>query len=107
MTQEEFLKEFEKNLSINFEIVKQKNADYSDQSDAYKNFKACESLGIPLEIGIIVRMTDKLVRATNLLNRKASVKDESIADTLTDLSNYAMILKIYIENKKDHHVTLR
>ena len=47
-------------------------------------------------------MSDKLSRIANLLKSEAknSVKDESIEDTLIDLANYSIILKILIEDKK-------
>lgn len=81
-------------------IVKAKNADYSIDSDAFLNFRACEAFGIQTEIGIIVRMIDKLTRTTNLLKKDPTVRDEAITDTLADLSNYAMILKVFIENER-------
>lgn len=100
MNRKDFLKKLEEGFKNNLEIAKLKNSDYSIDSDAFLNFRACEALNIPAEIGLLVRMTDKLTRISNLLNKKASVKDETIADTLSDLANYAMILKVYIENKK-------
>ena len=45
-------------------------------------------------------MTDKLQRISNLLEKEAEVKDESILDTLQDLSNYSLILRVYIESRK-------
>lgn len=100
MNSKDFLKKIEENFKNNLEIIKLKNSDYSIESDAFLNFRTCETFNIPAEIGILVRMTDKLTRISNLLNKKESVKDETIADTLSDLSNYAIILKVYIENKK-------
>lgn len=77
-----------------------KNSDYSAPEDPFLNFRAGESYGITAEMGIIVRMSDKLMRASNLLTREAKVVDESILDTLSDLANYAMILRMLIESKK-------
>ncbi len=99
MNRKNFLKKLKDGFQNNLKIAKLKNSDYSIDSDAFLNFRACETLGISAEIGLIVRMTDKLTRISNLLHKKAAVKDETIADTLSDLANYAMILKIYIENK--------
>lgn len=56
--------------------------------------------GIPAAQGLIVRMSDKMTRISNLLKREAQVKDESIQDTLADLCNYAAILSAYIEDQK-------
>jgi hypothetical protein len=49
-------------------------------------------------------MADKMSRISTLIDQDAKVKDESIMDTLQDLANYSVILKIYLEyankNKK-------
>ena len=82
------------------EIAKNKNADYSKDGDAFANFKACQMLGIDPKIGFLVRMTDKLMRVSNLITKEAQVKDESIYDTLRDLANYSILLKLYIEYEK-------
>lgn len=84
------------------EITVAKNADYSGETIAFANFDAVEKLWIcPAEVGLLVRMTDKLCRISNLITSKkeGAVKDESINDTLSDLSNYARILNIYILTK--------
>lgn len=100
MTQEDFLINFKKTLDDNFVIVRKKNADYATNEDAFLNFKACEAFGISIETALIVRMCDKMSRISNLVNKEAEVKDESVLDTLQDLSNYATILKIYLEHEK-------
>ncbi|MCP6727314.1 MAG: DUF1599 domain-containing protein [Patescibacteria group bacterium] len=100
MIQQEFLKHFKKTLDDNFAIVEKKNADYSTDNEAFLNFKACEAFNIPVETGLIVRMCDKMSRISNLMNKEAAVKDESVLDTLQDLANYATILKVYLEHEK-------
>lgn len=83
------------------DIIKKKNSDYSTIVDSYSNFRRCEQLGIcSVETGILVRMTDKLARICNLVNKDPDVVGESIKDTLQDLSNYSMILASYIEDKQ-------
>lgn len=94
---------FQMSLAATFDqclaISRKKNADYADVGDPFKNFRACEALGVTLEKGIIVRMSDKLVRAANLLERPAQVLDESLEDTLRDLINYSAILIAYLQKK--------
>jgi len=100
MDRKQFIKRLEQLYNSNLEISRKKNADYSTGSDPFKNFRACEFLGITsVEKGILVRMTDKMTRISNLLEKEAQVKDESILDSLQDLSNYAMILRVYMEQK--------
>lgn len=82
------------------DILKRKNADYSGKEDTYANFQYCEKLGLcTTEVGIMVRISDKMTRISNLLKQDAQVKEESIKDTLLDMANYAMILASYIEDK--------
>lgn len=98
MNQKDFLKALEKSYAENIEISRKKNSDYATDSNAFLNFEACSMLGIDPKVGFLVRMSDKLVRISNLINKDAQVKDESISDTLSDLANYSMIFKLYIEN---------
>lgn len=99
--QKQFLKRLQELYNNNIEISRKKNSDYAGPSDPFANFRACEMIGIPAEQGIIVRLTDKLMRVSNLLKRPTEVSDESILDTLSDLANYAMILRVYLENKNN------
>lgn len=100
-THAKFLSRLEELYKNNVEISRAKNADYAGPDDPFLNFRVCEALGIPAEVGLVVRMSDKLARISNLIKpgRIAQVKDESSLDTLADLANYAMILHMYLENK--------
>jgi len=101
MNQKEFIQEFKKMTEEMVTLVEKKNTDYSYGQDAYRNFKLCEQLGIcPTEKGILVRMSDKMTRIANLLEKDAEVKSESIQDTLRDLSNYSLILAIYLKQRQ-------
>lgn len=99
MNQAEFLKRLRELHLACVDISAKKNADYANDNDPFQNFRACEALGIDGNEGILVRMSDKMMRAANLLKREAQVQDESILDTLMDLSNYALILAIKIESE--------
>ena len=75
-------------------IIKKKNSDYSSKEDALENLDICG------EIGIIARMSDKVMRAKHIIERgKGKVKEENLKDTLMDLSNYANLLIVYREVK--------
>lgn len=101
MNQEQYLKAMEMGFKKNLEITRAKNTDYAYGADAFANFRASEMIGLSVEEGILVRMTDKLMRVSNLIKRSPEVKDESISDTLSDLANYAMIMKVYIEHQNE------
>lgn len=84
------------------EILKKKNADYAGDADPYKNFRFSSLIGVGVEEAILVRVTDKIARISNILHKDAQVKDETITDTLVDAINYLAILKAYLENNSQH-----
>ncbi len=104
ITPEQYLKRFKEITEEMIETSKRKNSDYTaDSGDAFANFKLIEEMGIcSTEAGFLTRMTDKMARLAGLAKgRDVEVKDEKYADTLTDLANYCILLRIYLENKGD------
>jgi hypothetical protein len=104
-TQVDFLRELEALHMKCVAISKAKNADYATAGDPFLNFKAATGLGIDPADGILVRMSDKMSRVANLIRKarvgqSAAVVDESVTDTLLDLSNYAIILAMYLKHSK-------
>lgn len=96
------VKQFMRVQKQGLELFKKKNTDYGD---AFANYGP---------VGIIVRMGDKISRASNIDKTGITiVDDESLKDTLIDLHNYsAMALMLMeegegegedktIDNKKD------
>lgn len=87
------------------DIMHAKNDDYADadnSKDPFANFRLCERMGIcSTERGILTRMSDKMQRLVNILDRPMKVMDEAIDDTLQDLANYAIILKVYREMRDE------
>lgn len=66
-----------------------KNADYGDSFN-----KSIKKYG---PIAGLVRISDKFNRLENLLmGNDAKVKDERVEDTLLDLANYCIMLKMAI-----------
>jgi hypothetical protein len=102
LDKEEFVKHIKKLYDESINILKTKNEDYSgSKTDPFINFKYVEKLGIcSVEKGILTRVTDKLARINNLLEKKESVKDEKITDTISDMINYLGILHAWMSNKK-------
>lgn len=101
-TSAEMLKRFEEITIEMLEVAKKKNNDYSGDVRAFKNFEVIEFLTnwyTTTEQGFLTRITDKASRIATLLNRDAQVADERVIDTLTDLSNYAVLMRIYLETK--------
>lgn len=72
------------------ELFKRKNKDYGD---AFANYGT---------IGVLVRLSDKISRATSITkNGVLLVNDESLRDTLIDLHNYAAMAVLLIDEKNE------
>lgn len=70
-----------------------KNADYGNSFES-----SLEEYGL---IAALIRMEDKMRRLRTLIKSEAKVKDESISDTLRDLSNYALMASVWFDHKDD------
>lgn len=75
-------------------IFEKKNADYGNSFE-----ESLEKHGV---IAAIVRMEDKMGRLNSLSKKGAEqkVSDESLVDTLKDLSNYALMTAVWLEEEK-------
>lgn len=73
------------------DIFEKKNADYGNSFE-----ESLEKHGL---IAAVVRMEDKMLRLSTLSKNESEqlVKDESIIDTLKDLSNYALMTAVWLE----------
>lgn len=49
------------------------------------------------ELGVIVRLYDKLARAANLLQSGQTPENESLRDTADDIIGYGLVLKMTLE----------
>lgn len=67
------------------EIFARKNHDYGDSFAKYG------------PIGVLVRIGDKIERAVTLEKRGINLVDESVRDTLVDLSNYALMAAMLLD----------
>ena len=68
-----------------------KNADYGNSFES-----SLEEYGL---IAALIRMEDKMGRLRTLIKSEAKVKDESISDTLRDLSNYSLMASVWFDHK--------
>lgn len=100
MTTQEFISQLEENYRKGIEIIKSKNHDYASDIDPWKNFRFAELVGVSPEKAILVRVSDKLARISNLQERGvAKVVDEKIEDTIIDAINYLNILLVKLQDK--------
>jgi Nucleotide modification associated domain 1 len=75
-------------------MLLQKNRDYG--SSVFKPPMTCPDL--PPETAVMVRVSDKFARLSNLQKQDPSVKSESIRDTITDIAGYMILLKVMKSN---------
>lgn len=79
------------------ETYEKKNHDYGDSFG-----RSLDKRGL---MAALVRMEDKMNRLDSLAEKEAQVK-ESLADTLTDLANYAIMTRMWLEGRtgeETHH----
>jgi len=79
------------------ETVERKNHDYATGEDPYANFRMASLVGVDPRRAVLVRMSDKLARIANCLDKPCAVTDESVVDTLKDLAAYAGILAVWLQ----------
>lgn len=82
------------------ELHAKKDHDYAGDKHL-SNFEECEKFNIPAWKGVLVRLSDKWSRVKSLVKKGGNkVKDESLIDTLMDISVYALITIILLEEAK-------
>lgn len=73
------------------DTIESKGADYANE-DKLSNFKLVGLIcGLPTRIVILVLIAIKVVRLGNLMASGKKPNNESISDSLLDLSNYAFL----------------
>jgi len=95
----EYIKLFRAEVDRLAALTDSKNANYANDADALANFRLIEVLSggrLTTADGLFTRITDKIQRALNL-HLGAANNHESMADNLSDLAVYALILKIHFD----------
>ena len=82
-----------------------KSADYGLSRDPFANIRASEEFGIPAWLGAILRGNDKMQRLKSFAV-KGKLENESVEDSLLDLSAYALIALVLYREKKDKETIL-
>lgn len=90
---------FYKLLEEMADLHSRKNSNYAKDSDPLSNLRVAEGFGIPSVMGVFIRMSDKWSRIQELSKGKKDQVGESLRDTLLDLSIYALLAIILLEEK--------
>lgn len=94
--------EFYKVLKEMADLHAKKNNDYARKDDPLSNLRACERMGIPAWMGVLIRMTDKMSRLEQIASgNEIEIQDETIEDTLKDIANYSA-LAVVLWREKNH-----
>jgi hypothetical protein len=95
------LKDVIKMLAEMESVLVKKGHDYSGETDTLANFKELEDLDISCEMSIFIRLTDKYVRLKNFMRlQDLKSSEESIDDTLLDLANYCLLMRLARRERK-------
>lgn len=76
-----------------------KSHDYSDDADPLSNLRAAQRLGVEPWRGVLIRLSDKWSRLEQLASGKRP-KNESLRDTLVDMSIYALLAVLLLDETK-------
>lgn len=92
------------------QLMVRKNHDYASavSDDPFANFRGSALLGLPSEVGILLRIQDKMMRINTFLQKgELKADNESVDDALIDIINYVVLLKGMIEDnthRRDHGI---
>ena len=81
---------------------KGKGKDYGDGEDSLSNLRECTRIGIQPMVGVFIRMEDKMARVRSFIN-KGNLENESVRDSLLDLSVYAILAQILLDEQEDEN----
>lgn len=102
MKQEEQKKIFNEFTSKMSATMFSKAHDYASDDDVLSNFKeVAEAVGILPSQVVRVFIHTKATRLKNLLGSGKKPMNESIADTLMDLCNYAILLEMVLKEENN------
>lgn len=83
------------------DLHSRKNANYSEDNDPLSNLRLCQQfVGVDPFLGVMVRLTDKFSRLSQLAKGKPDEVGESIKDTLMDNAIYSLLAIILWEEKE-------
>lgn len=83
------------------EIMTNKNHDYTAGGGVFDNFRHAEIFGVPGELGLLMRVMDKLMRLKSfIVLGKLAVEGEPAEDAIVDIINYMVLLAGMLDEKK-------
>jgi hypothetical protein len=101
MNRDELLKMHDETCVNARVTMEKKNQDYTGSTnDVFANFRITQFIGVEPELGILMRVSDKIQRLATFINKgELKVQNESAADAIEDIINYVILLKGMIQDK--------
>lgn len=97
MNSKDLIKFFEVLMNEKTSVIVKKNHDYANNTNCFSNFEfVAKSLNIKVELVFLVLILIKIARIEELINSNKTTSNESLSDSLLDLSNYVDLLNLYI-----------
>jgi hypothetical protein len=100
MTQQELAKLFDEFTGQQKQTLLKKNNDYAD-ADALSNFKLAGSIAGIGAVKQCLSMISVKVARLGVLTSGKTPQNESIADSVLDLANYAFLLHAILKDESD------
>lgn len=102
MTSEEYLAFVEQTFAEMQELIKRKNADYTNGAGPFANFEQASDFGVDPFKGLMVRLGDKFQRVKSFCKQgELKVQGEGIEDALRDCIGYSLIGLGMIQQQKE------
>ena len=80
----------------------EKNSDYANDTNPYKNLQGVERIGIEAWRGIVIRLMDKFERLENFCRKgEFTIKSESLEDTFKDIAVYSTLAMILYRKQQE------
>lgn len=96
-----YLEFVKKTLDETQELIKKKNADYTNGAGPFANFDQAADFGVDPFHGLMLRMGDKFQRIKSYCKQgKLEVANEGVEDALKDLIGYSLIGLALLDEKK-------
>lgn len=91
-TKEEYLQFVEQTLGDMKELIRRKNADYTNGAGPFANFEISEDVGVDPIKGLVIRLLDKVQRLKSYCKQgELQVQGEGVEDIFKDFIGYSLI----------------
>ena len=102
MNQKEEFKMAKEFFDKGYKTLTEKAHDYAQDDDCFSNFKKIAiMIEVPVEKVFLMFMAVKIARLMELCKKQTIKVGESKADSLSDISNYACLMAIYLKEEKN------